>query len=433
MAASVVAPSTTTGTVTAADTTTEPSSTYTVSGLPASVVAGAATDIAVTVRNNAPAQNDEHSSLYIATLSLTFSGSPSVTGVSATQGSTSVSSGGGNTVVTVSTADVAPQASVSIRLALTVPFSAGSTINVTTNVTPSSSETDGDGDDTFAPATQVFPISVQPSYTLAFSTDPPAMAQESQPFCPEVAVQLEQGGSPVTVAGIPVQITGIAASAAGTLPVLSGTTTTSTNSQGVALFGSCSNGLQIDNLGTFALKAVSSSPLVHGTASSSSVQILQSYIQCNGSCSITVTSTETGVSSTIKATGNGHLGASFGQGLTLGCDSQVNQGGPWDPLFIGGSAGISGTVTMTFPKEIVNTQSNSGRPHMQVCAQAGVDFQNLGGTPTTDGLVPDCVDGTYPPGTAGMLQLCVLSRVKGNLGHETVTLLVSDLGDPSFW
>jgi len=429
--------SNTSGTVTAAGTTDDGPGTFAVTGFPTNLTAGEATTMHVALTNNALTTNDEGSALDIASATITFSGlsAPLPVGVlSVSQGSATVATTADGAAVTLSSSNIAPQAALQLSLQVTVPVGSGHQLDVATNVTPSSSKTDGDGDDTFVPASQDTTIAVQePSYTLSFATAPPAMAQVSQPFCPAVTVQLDEGGSPVAVQGIPVDIRGLAASSFGPLPELSGTTTSVTDQSGLATFGDCTAGLQVDNLGTFILQASSTSPLVVGSGPSRSIMVLQSYVDCSGSCSVTVTSPTTGVSSTIHATGDGKLGASFDENLNLGCASQVNPG-PWDPLFIGGTAGLSGTVTMTFPKSIVNTQSNSGRPHMEICAQTGVAFQALGGAQTMDGLVADCVDGTYPyPVGTTELGLCVLSRVKGNLGHETVTLLVSDLGDPSFW
>lgn len=428
--------SSTSGTVTAADTTDGGAATFAVTGFPTTLTAGQAANMQITLTNNAPATNDEGSALGIASATITFSGLSAPLAVSVqsvSRGSALVATSADGAEVTLSSSNIAPQAALQLSLTVTVPVGSGHQLDVATTVTPSSSKTDGDADDTFDPASQQTSISVQePSYTLSFASAP-TMAQVSQPFCPALTVQLDQGDSPAAVQNIPISLTGLAASGSSLLPELSGTTTAVTDQSGLATFGDCSAGVQIDNLGTFRLQASSTSPLVVDKAQSGSIMVLQSYVDCNGSCTVTVTSPATGVSSTIHATGNGKLGASFDENLNLGCASQVNPG-PWDPLFIGGTAGLSGTVTMNFPKSIVNTQSNSGRPHMQICAQAGIAFQGLGGAQTMDGLVADCVDGTFPY-TVGPteLGLCVLSRAKGNLGHETVTLLVSDLGDPSFW
>lgn len=396
---------------------TEPGAVYTVTISPQSLVAGTPTSMTVTLKNDAPATNDEGGILYITSATVAIG--------NLAQSSASIAAPG-----------VKPGDSVAVNLTVTVPVGSGTQIAVTTNVTSFDTKSDVDGDDAFSPASKTFQLPVQePIYTLAFAPGLPSLIQESQPFCPAVAVQLYQNGVPAAQPGIPVDITGLPVSS-GPAPTLAGDTATTTDSTGLAVFGSCSAGIQIDNLGTFALRASSTSQLVSGTATSGPIMVLQSYVTCTGSCTTTVTSPTTGVSSTINASGKGtfKLGASFGQGVGIGCASQVNPG-PWDPIFIGGTSGISGTVTMSFPKEIVNTQSNSGRPHMKVCALAGLAFQALGGAATTDGLVQDCVNGSFPyaVGPTYPLGLCVMSRVKGSLGHETITLLVSDLADPSFW
>jgi len=430
----------------ATPTSESPSGTYSAAVSASSVQAGVATPITVTLTNGVASANDEGSTLYIGSATVTMTvGELAPSAVSATTpGWVATLASGTPAVVTLtpsSTTDpgVAPGASVSVGFILTVPVGSGSHIAITTDATPSSTQSDGDFDDVFTPAMQSFPISVlEPSYTLGFSPAVPAVVQESQAFCGPVSVQLYQAGTRAAVSGIPVEITGAAVSPSAALPDLAGTSTVSTNSEGLAVFGDCSSGTQIDNLGTFALQATSSSPLVVGAVTSEPIMVLQSYTTCTDTCSVTVTSATTGVSATIKATGKGkfNLGASFGEGLTPACASQVNPG-PWDPLFVGEASGVSGTVTMTFPKEIVNTQANSGRPHMQVCAHTSTsqEFQAIGGGATADGLVADCVNGTYPYNVQGtnLLGLCVQSRAKGSLGHETVVLQVSNLGDPSFW
>lgn len=397
---------------------TEPGAGFTVSLSPPSVVAGAPTLVTATITNDAAPLNDEGSSLYI---------------LSATVAIGDLADGSANVV----SPGVQPGKSVSVGIVVTVPIGGGTLLAVTTDVTPYSSKSDGDGDDSFSPPSRVvyLPV-VQPVYTLAFSAGLPGLVQASQPMCPPVGIQLYEGGSPAAVPGIPVEISGVAVAPSTTPPQLTGVTTSVTNSSGLAVFGTCSSGAQIDNIGTFALRAASTSPLVNGDAISTPITVLQAYITCTDNCTVTISSPATGVTSTVNASGRGgfKLGASFGEAASLGCAAQVNPG-PWDPVFVTASPGVMGTVTMTFPKTIVNTQSNSGRPHMQVCAQTGTAFRALDGSASTDGLVADCADGTYPytPSAPYPLGLCVLSRVKGSLGHETVTLLVSDLGDPHYW
>lgn len=416
--------------------------TYSASMLPTSVQAGMATPATVTLVNNVAGRNDEGSTLYIASATVTLSGVPrSAVGIgAASPGWNAAFSTGSAAAVVVLTptsagAYIGPGGSLSLDLTVTVPVGDINQFTVTTGVTPSSSNTDSDNDDNFAPAAPITVSVVQPPYTLSFSAMPPTFVQESNSFC--TSVQLEQNGAAAHVAGIPVTVTGIAAPGYSVLPVLTGTTAADTNASGIASFGTCgSKPMSIGNVGTFELQAAS--PNAKGTATSSSFTVVQSLTSCYSACSVTLTSQLTGVSTTINASKQNtpfELAASFGEPANLGCLSQVNPG-PWDPLFVGASSGVSGTVTLTFPKAIVNTQSNSGRPHMQICAVSvpTEPFQAENGSASTDGLVTDCVNGTFPYSLATYpLGLCVLSRTKGSLGHETVVVAASDLSDPSFW
>ncbi|MGH9054272.1 MAG: hypothetical protein ACRDYY_00140, partial [Acidimicrobiales bacterium] len=314
-----------------------------------------------------------------------------------------------------------------------------------TAVTAYSSKPDNpaDADDTFSPATQSVDITVQQPvvYSLSFSAQPPRYVLESTPFCPVVSVSPAVAGVPVTIAGIPTP-------SGGTAPDLGGTLKETTGSSGVAAFGTvgssgtCASGLAVSNAGTFELQASTTDPS-NGPATSSQFTVLPGYYTlCSGSCSMSNTSTATGVTSTVDASGSGtfYLGTSFGLGSggltrsTCGTDEIPS---PFDPLatFTAGTTGsVSGTVTLNFPQPMVHSQPNDGRPHMQVCASATEDFQTASGTSAEVGLVADCVDGTYPyTPSSHLLGICVLSRAKGSLGHETITLKVSDLGDPDFW
>lgn len=164
------------------------------------------------------------------------------------------------------------------------------------------------------------------------------------------------------------------------------------------------------------------------------------YQSCNGSCTLNATSPLTGTKGTADINGPTTTpflaSAAFGARGDLSCDSQVTTT-PGDPLVVmtPGTA-ASGTVSMTFPKSVVNNLANNGTPLMQVCAGASYAFATAGGGSALyvqqdglyEGLLPDCPSGysTINP------ELCVVSRSK-NAANETIVIYVSNFEDPSFW
>jgi len=171
------------------------------------------------------------------------------------------------------------------------------------------------------------------------------------------------------------------------------------------------------------------------------------------SCSTNLTSPSTGTDATVTGSGSGGflLQTAFGSGQTLACDSQVSTGTA-DPLVViaypqGSSSGpISGTVTLTFTKDLVHEiPGNKGTPHMPVCVGATQKFPMVGqnyAPPTAtypyQGLLYACSNPTYKADISSSstpsypLQICVASYARVH-GAEQVVIDASSLGDPMFW
>jgi hypothetical protein len=222
---------------------------------------------------------------------------------------------------------------------------------------------------------------------------------------------------------------------------------------GQAVFGNCSSGLAATNIGTgYFLTATSS--VAASPVSSSTFAVVQSFTQCFGpsSCSATVQSSATATQGEVTAadpkqttTQSFDLSATFGTGLQLACDGQVATS-PADPLqVVTSTSAAGGSVTMTFPKAIVNSIVNNGTPQMPVCVGAMSPF--AGSSPVTtggtspylypyEGLLYACDSSAYASymeANPGGLAICVSSYAKIHGGAETVVVSTSSLGDPMFW
>lgn len=168
---------------------------------------------------------------------------------------------------------------------------------------------------------------------------------------------------------------------------------------------------------------------------------------CAGSttCSLSGTSATTGTEASASLTYSSPYVAYGSFGLTgqLTCDNQVTTT-PGDPFLVESfGTPAYGTVSMTFPKSVVNNLANNGTPLMQVCARASYPFTTASGGQASqvgtsqyyDGLLPDCpssVTATTVGTTLSPPVLCVLSRAK-KAANETIEIYVSDFSDPSFW
>jgi len=369
----------------------------------------------------------------------------------------------GNTAVvlltSVNSAAVLPGHSISVQVTVT-PTAAG-TLTVTSE-TKQSNNFSGTGNDFIADSTSGMSITVvalslrfaqQPSSTIGQSL-PGASPAYFDPFCSPISVQLYNGASPVAVSGVVVTVdyagTANPGLYYGTAAVGSTGVSVSTGSSGLATFGTCSSGVGATVVGTgFALKASSSAAA--SPVTSTSFQVLQT---CIGSCTTNNNSGTTGTSSTVNAGDTGgvfQIFTAFGQNISLSCDTAVTKPGtPVDPLFAETqttSGTVSGTLTLVFPKSVVNSLSNNGTPLMPVCAGASEPFPAQG-DPTTglpfpgstafpyQGLLYDCTDSTYLALVASgdfPVQLCVQSRAKLAGGAEKIVVFASDLSDPSFW
>jgi hypothetical protein len=292
--------------------------------------------------------------------------------------------------------------------------------------------------------------------SLMFHQQPPSTVMQSLPnasppyysyFCASVQL-LYNGNLPFPASGIPVTIryagTADPGLYNGGLPVAASGITVPTNVNGLATF--CGPGLAATIVGSgYALSA--SSPAAPTPVMSSSFAVTPT---CSGSCTTNLTSQTTGTTAAVSATDPGgvfQVFASFGQGVTLNCDTAVTTpGSPVDPLVTLAqpvSGTVSGTLTMTFPKSVVNSLTNNGTPLMPVCAGASKQFPVMadasnGPAPYLyQGLLYDCTDPTYlsliSVPQQYPLQLCVQSRAKIGRGAETIVIYASDLSDPSFW
>ncbi len=351
-----------------------------------------------------------------------------------------------------------PGGSISIPLTLTSPTAAP--ITVLTEV-KQANDFSGSGN-AFSlvgadPTIAVIPLE------LVFTQQPPPALQQSVPktgsfsyMCPPVSVQLERGSTPVPAAGVAVTISPDAAglyynNGASVAAVPSTGVTVLTNSSGTAVFGqgptTACVGLAATNLGAdFPLTA--SSPAATTSATSSPFSVVQSLVSCTGSCTADSQggSGTTGiVAANSNSGGSFQLLSSFGLGETLSCDSLVATAQA-DPLVVASyqngslASGVSGTVTLTFPKAIVNSVPNNGTPLMPVCVGATQPFPTPLGSTNNPGPYPDqgllygCTDSAYlnalVPGDVG---ICVASYAKIHGGAEQIVINTTSLGDPMYW
>ncbi|HZS15313.1 MAG TPA: hypothetical protein VFC09_12010 [Candidatus Dormibacteraeota bacterium] len=350
----------------------------------------------------------------------------------------------------------------------------GRTLTVQVEVTPTAAGTltlvpqvkqsnnfSGTGNDFILDGSSGLTITVV-ALSLQFAQEPSATIGQSLPgatppyvadFCNAVSVQLYNGATPVAAPGVPVTITYAGTADPGLYfdgaAVTAPGATADTDPTGLATFGDCSTGLGATVVGlSFALSA--SSPAAASAVTSTSFQVLET---CIGSCTNNDKSNTTGTSATVNASDTGifQIFTAFGQGVVLSCDVAVTKPGtPVDPLFAETqttSGTVSGTLTMVFPKSVVNSLANNGTPLMQVCAGASEPFPAKGDPSTGlpwpgstafpyQGLLYDCTDSTYLALVATdtfPVQMCVQSRAKIGGGAERIVVFASDLSDPSFW
>lgn len=330
-----------------------------------------------------------------------------------------------------------------LAVGVTITATTAGSLTVTTAVKQSN---DFSGSNNSFTNTGANPTLVVTALSLSFSQQPPPSVQQSVPksaswgyLCPPVSVRVNPPVANIAITITPVGTPGLYY---GTSPVpLTGPSpgvTVSTDASGFAVFGSCSSGLAATVLGqNYALTA--NSPAAAAPITSTPFSVVQVATTCTTSCSQGLTSGTTGATGNLTVNGNGTFAllASFGQGVALSCSSLVASVAA-DPLVVSTSGtSTNGTVTLTFPKSVVNSLANNGTPQMPVCVGAKVPFSgtNLVSPGTSnlhEGLLYDCDDPLY--GSAGLPRLfCVQSRVKIGGGAETIVIQVNDFGDPDFW
>jgi hypothetical protein len=175
---------------------------------------------------------------------------------------------------------------------------------------------------------------------------------------------------------------------------------------------------------------------------------VQSLQICTSSpCTASVQSASTGAAGVVSASNSGggsfSLLSSFGLGETLSCSDLVATT-PADPLVAtsGATDSVSGDITLTFPKAIVNSLVNNGTPLMPVCVGAEAAFPASVSTAGSQqypyqGLLYACDSSAYAAAVSSKsypLQICVESYAKIQGGAEQVVVYTSSLGgDPMYW
>ena len=389
-------------------------------------------------------------------------------------------------LTSVKSGSIAPGKAAPIVFTIAAPTSG--TFPIGTEV-KQSNDFSGTGNDFNATPSSVANLQVVASVQLTWPQQPPVGLDQSiidpntgnlktaNYMCPPVSVLvtgLNDAGKPVgPVSGISVTVSNGGTGSPttdpglyyGTSPIPQGGVSVASDNNGLATFGSessgvCTSGFAATNNGSgYTLTASAGG----SNSSSNTFAVAQSFQDCPGgtpttpvTCdSPTITSGTNGTTGTIDASFNadGQLLGSFGES-SLQCDSSVVDltKVTADPLvaqaFSTGTA--SGTVTMVFPKAVVNNLANNGTPLMQVCAGANNPFTTVDGTKTPsctpsttlgpcfkqfEGLLPNCPTGyksVVGIQSDGSILLCVVSRSK-NAAKETIVIYASDLSDPHYW
>lgn len=397
-------------------------------------------------------------------------------------------------LTSVKSGSIAPGKAAAIVFTIAAPSSG--TFPIGTEV-KQSNDFSGTGNDFNATPSSVANLQVVASVQLTWAQQPPVGLDQSiidpntgslktaNYMCPPVSVLvtgLNDTGQPVgPISGISVTVSNGGTGSPTTNPglyydygtspdygaspvPLGGGVSVASDSNGLATFGSessgvCASGFAATNNGSgYTLTASAGG----SNSSSDTFAVAQSFQDCPGGTSTTpvtcdsptITSGTNGTTGTIDAsfTADGQLLGSFGEG-SLQCDSSVVDltKVTADPLVAQAFTSpnsSSGTITMTFPKSVVNNLANNGTPLMQVCAGANNPFTTVDGTTTPsctpdaklgpcykdyEGLLPNCptgyqtVVGINP--TDNSILLCVVSRSK-KAANETIVIYASDLSDP---
>lgn len=179
------------------------------------------------------------------------------------------------------------------------------------------------------------------------------------------------------------------------------------------------------------------------TLSGSAPQL--TVVDCTSSSGCTLTSSSTGVTANVQLTTSSTSYSAYFSGASMNCDSQVTGSGTADQLYVDVTGTVTKTVTMTFPKSVVNELPNNGAPLMPVCFGSDYSFPgwspqysvyNQGSVTEYEGLLLDCTDSTYlAEKTSDQIAPCVQSRSKLAGGAEQIVIFTptNDLDYSGYW
>lgn len=175
------------------------------------------------------------------------------------------------------------------------------------------------------------------------------------------------------------------------------------------------------------------------------------YTICTGTCSPSASDPTTAVKASGTLSSSGQFGYQFsfegdGGALNPACTAAAFGSYPdVRPLVVAayGFSGVTKTISITFPRELVNYEPNNGTPWLDVCAGSDTPFPTYASFTGTaaypyQGLLYNCDDPAYVKAVGKdsknlQLHMCVADRSK-NAGNETVVINVdSSTADPSYW
>lgn len=152
---------------------------------------------------------------------------------------------------------------------------------------------------------------------------------------------------------------------------------------------------------------------------------------CGGSSS-GCTLSDSVVSASLSLSGTGYTYTASLGGDSLPCDTDVTGAGSGitpTELYVDVTGTVSKTITLTFPKSVVNAVPSNGTNQMPVCAGSDHDFSRTGisGTRTVDGTTQyygdllACDDPTF---NSSLLPVCIQDEAK-KAANEIVTITVA--------
>lgn len=401
---------------------------------PSSLAAGSTTTIDFALTNEANPQSLGSADLVAPSgLVIPPSQQPSVGG---STGTASVSSDG--TTLLLRNLSLPPGATATVAFEVTAPCAAAST--AWSLVVKQANNFSGQPGNNFAiDSSSQLTTTVSGSCSLFFSAQPTNAVVStnitSHGFAPAgaaVAVEAEDGmGHPVP--GVTVTVSLLPGGA-----TLSGNLSSSTDSSGIATFGS----LSINQTGYLQLQA---SAAGFPSAPSSGFQITNTAQVCSSDpCSTSSSGKADGASATAINEASGDVLSLGLGGFAYSCDNSsqgfyksVSQPIGTDVWQSDGSTidtAANGQVTIEIFKSTVKMSPNHGASAFQICYASTDSFTPLPGTSTLTivapgsitlyyGLLPDCGNSSPAPVP------CVLSRNKDNAGD----VVISFLGTGDFW